>query len=62
MNQQMNVVATACIGGIIVAFTWMFDIFPIWCTLGFLVILGYVAFASPAGKRKPPPSEPWYMK
>jgi hypothetical protein len=59
--KQMNVVATACIGGIAVAFCFMFDVVPIIATLAYLGALAYVGLV-PDSKRKTPPAEPWYMK
>ena len=58
--RQMNVVATACLGGIAVAFCFMFDFFPIWALLAYFGLLAYVAFAKP--KPKEQKGEPWYMK
>jgi hypothetical protein len=57
----MNVVATACLGGIAVAFCFMFDFFPFFALLAYLAALCYVAFA-PDWTKKETPSEPWYMK
>ena len=59
--RQMNVVATACLGGIAVAFCFMFDFFPFFALLAYLAALCYVAFA-PDWTKKETPSEPWYMK
>ncbi len=60
--KQMNVIATACLGGIVVAFTYMFDFFPLYAFLAYLGVLGYVAFAPEGGAKKAQPAEPWYMK
>jgi hypothetical protein len=59
--RQMNVVAAACLGGIAVAFCFMFDIFPLFAVVAYLGILAYVALA-PDWSKKKPPAEPWYMK
>ena len=61
MTKQMNVVATACLGGIALAFCFAVDFFPFFATLAYLGGLAYVAFA-PDSKKKQPPAEPWYMK
>lgn len=60
--RQMNVIYTLCLGGIALAFCWLYDIFPFFATLGFLAILGYVAFAPETAKKENGPAEPWYMK
>lgn len=59
--KQMNVIATACIGGIIVAFLFMFDIYPVFGLLAWGAALLYAAFGV-QGKQKEKPAEPWYMK
>jgi hypothetical protein len=58
--KQMNLVATACLGGIAVAFTFLLDFYPLWATLAFLGVLGYMAFRTPSKPKQP--AEPWYMK
>jgi hypothetical protein len=61
MMKQMNIVATVCLGGIALAFCFATNFYPFFATLAFLGILGFVAFGGD-GKKKAPPSEPWYMK
>ena len=61
MMRQMNLVATACLGGIVVAFTWATDFYPVIATVAYLGALAYVGLA-PDYKKKEPPAEPWYMK
>jgi hypothetical protein len=59
--RQINVVATACIGGIALAFCFLYDFYPFFATMAYIGALAYVAFA-PDSQKKQPPSEPWYMK
>jgi hypothetical protein len=61
MMRQMNVIATACLGGIALAFCFAVDFYPFFATLIFLGALGWMAFA-PDSKKKETPAEPWYMK
>jgi hypothetical protein len=59
--RQINVVATACLGGIALALCFACDVFPLIATVMYLGAVGYVALA-PEYKKKQPPAEPWYMK
>jgi hypothetical protein len=61
--KQMNIIATACLGGILVAFTYMLDFYPLYCLFAYIAVLLFLMFApDPSEKRKPSKSEPWYMK
>ena len=59
---QVNVVAAAIFGAIATSFAYMFDFYPIVVLALGLGLVGYVAFAPEGGKKKAPPTEPWYMK
>jgi hypothetical protein len=59
--KQFNLVATACIGGIALAFAFAVDFYPVFATAAYLGALAYAGFA-PDWKKPPPPAEPWYMK
>ena len=59
---QINVVAAAIFGAIATAFAYMFDFYPIMVLVAMIGLTAYVAFGPQAGKKKAPPSEPWYMK
>jgi hypothetical protein len=59
--KQMNIVATACLGGIAVAFAFAVDFYPFIALVGYLAVLAYMQFG-PDSKPKQPPAEPWYMK
>jgi hypothetical protein len=57
----MNVVATACLGGIGVAMAFATDFYPFIVLVVWLAVLAYMQFGSDSN-RKQPPAEPWYMK
>ena len=59
---QINVVAAGIAGAIATAIAYMVDFYPVWVAIGSLAVAGFIAFAPAETKKKPPASEPWYMK